>query len=185
MANKLTQCEINTAETLFTKAVEEFESANQKMEKAVEKLIFMLAKLDEDLLSPKRHITIHQIDGEYLTNYHTRRIEIEEDDTIVIVCEDDYEEETTFDLYDLSTEEIRCLGSILYDNYQQKYGKQKTYKDMAETESKEEVVYICPSCGMEFSQGDYNYDYDSGLLDFECDTCGWCGTDKEVKVKEE
>lgn len=181
MANK-------TIETLFPKAVEEFESASQKMEKAVENLIFMLAKLDEELLSPKRHITIHQIDGEYLTNYHTRRIEIEEDDTIVIICEDDYEEETTFDLYDLSTEEIRCLGSILYDNYQQKYGKQKTYKQMIEVENPlqtKEVKYICPSCCTEFTQGDWNYNYDSGLLDFECDCCGWTGTENQVNKEDE
>ena len=135
MSKKLTQCEISSAELEYGNAVLAFDEANKELFKSVEKLINMLAKLDENLLSPKRHIIIRYIDGESVTNFNTRHIEFEEDDTIIVVCEDDFGEETTFDLYDLSNDEIRCLGGILFDNYQEKYGKRMTYKDMVEVEN--------------------------------------------------
>ena len=40
--------------------------------------------------------------------------------------------------------------------------------------------YVCPECGHEFVQGEYNYNYDTALLDFECPECGWNGTDNVV-----
>lgn len=49
----------------------------------------------------------------------------------------------------------------------------------------EEITYICPSCGTEFTQGDWNYNYDSGLLDFECDCCGWTGTENQLNEEDE
>ena len=42
--------------------------------------------------------------------------------------------------------------------------------------------YYCPICGEPFEQGDWNYNYDTALLDFECCICGWGGTEKEVDV---
>jgi predicted RNA-binding Zn-ribbon protein involved in translation (DUF1610 family) len=44
----------------------------------------------------------------------------------------------------------------------------------------EKTIYICPECGHEFEQGEYNYNYYTGLLDFECPECDWEGTEKEI-----
>jgi uncharacterized Zn ribbon protein len=45
----------------------------------------------------------------------------------------------------------------------------------------EAIKYICPNCGHEFEQGEYNFNYDTSLLDFECPDCGWSGTEKSVE----
>ena len=45
-------------------------------------------------------------------------------------------------------------------------------------------LYICPQCGEVFEQGDWNYNYDTGKLDFECPYCDWCGTENEVEVED-
>ena len=37
------------------------------------------------------------------------------------------------------------------------------------------TTYICPNCGHEFQQGEYNYNYDYGSLWFDCPDCGWDG----------
>lgn len=42
------------------------------------------------------------------------------------------------------------------------------------------MKYICPDCGHEFEQGESNYNYDTGYLDFECPECGWYGNDNDV-----
>lgn len=47
-----------------------------------------------------------------------------------------------------------------------------------------EKKYICPDCGMEFEQGDWNYNYETAQLDFECFVCGWQGTENEVEEVE-
>lgn len=39
---------------------------------------------------------------------------------------------------------------------------------------------FCPKCGHEFEQGEYNYNYDSALLDYTCPECGWEGTEEYV-----
>jgi hypothetical protein len=43
--------------------------------------------------------------------------------------------------------------------------------------------YYCPICGEQFEQGDWNYNYDTALLDFECSICGWGGNENEVDVE--
>lgn len=43
-----------------------------------------------------------------------------------------------------------------------------------------EERFICPKCGHTFEQGEYNYNYDTALLDFSCPECDWEGTDKQV-----
>ena len=58
------------------------------------------------------------------------------------------------------------------------------------TSSDDDVVddtphYICPKCGEPFEQGDWNYNYDTALLDFECAMCGWCGTENDVEIQED
>ena len=40
--------------------------------------------------------------------------------------------------------------------------------------------HYCPECGHEFEQGEYDYNYDSGLLDYTCPECGWEGTEYGV-----
>lgn len=47
------------------------------------------------------------------------------------------------------------------------------------------TTYICPDCGHEFQQGEYNYNYDYANLEFECPNCGWEGTDSDVETDEE
>lgn len=49
----------------------------------------------------------------------------------------------------------------------------------------EEKIYICPNCGHKFEQGEYEYNYDSGMLDFNCPDCDWSGNDviDEAKVE--
>lgn len=42
--------------------------------------------------------------------------------------------------------------------------------------------YICPDCGHEFIQGEFDYNYDYATLDFECPDCGWTGTDSTVET---
>ncbi len=43
--------------------------------------------------------------------------------------------------------------------------------------------YTCPNCGEPFEQGDWNYNYDTGKLDFECPFCPWSGTEDEVIIE--
>lgn len=45
--------------------------------------------------------------------------------------------------------------------------------------------YICPVCEHEFEQGEFDYDYDFNVLNFECPFCGWVGTDENVETNEE
>ena len=43
------------------------------------------------------------------------------------------------------------------------------------------TIYICPKCGHEFEQGEWNYNYDHANLEFECPECDWTGTDSTVE----
>ena len=45
--------------------------------------------------------------------------------------------------------------------------------------------YVCPNCGHEFVQGESNYNYDFGVLEFDCPECGWNGTDKMLDNDED
>lgn len=45
--------------------------------------------------------------------------------------------------------------------------------------------YYCPECGLEFRQGDWNYNYETANLDFKCPCCGWTGTDNNVVIYDE
>lgn len=134
MANKnLTQCEIRVAEDNFTECISLIEEAKDKLCKGVESLINMLAKLDKSLLEVETYMSISVIDGELYYGYEVKSVELDEDGTIIINTDNMFDsEQTSFELYHLSHDEIQCLGSILYDAYQKKYGKQMTYKDMVE-----------------------------------------------------
>ena len=50
---------------------------------------------------------------------------------------------------------------------------------------RETHLYLCPNCGHEFEQGEYGYDYDFNVLEFDCPDCGWWGTDSKVKTHDE
>lgn len=39
---------------------------------------------------------------------------------------------------------------------------------------------FCPNCGHKFEQGEYDYVYESGLLDYNCPNCDWEGTENAV-----
>ena len=45
--------------------------------------------------------------------------------------------------------------------------------------------YTCPICGETLVQGDWNYNYDTGKLDFECPLCDWVGTEDDVDIDNE
>lgn len=47
-----------------------------------------------------------------------------------------------------------------------------------------EERYVCPKCGHIFIQGEMNYNYDFGTLDFECPECEWSGNENSVKMTE-
>ena len=47
------------------------------------------------------------------------------------------------------------------------------------------ILYMCPQCGHTFKQGEWNYDYDTALLDFECQDCGWCGRETQCNTYED
>lgn len=38
----------------------------------------------------------------------------------------------------------------------------------------------CPKCGHKFNQGEYEYDYDSGMLNYDCPDCDWSGNENAV-----
>ena len=60
----------------------------------------------------------------------------------------------------------------------------KTWEDYIEDddeEDNEDGEYVCPNCGHVFKQGEYNYNYDTALLDFVCPDCDWEGNEKEVE----
>ena len=52
-------------------------------------------------------------------------------------------------------------------------------------EDNEDGEYVCPNCGHVFKQGEYNYNYDTALLDFVCPDCDWEGNENGVEHKEE
>jgi hypothetical protein len=41
-------------------------------------------------------------------------------------------------------------------------------------------TYYCPECEHNFEQGEWDYNYDTANLDFECPCCGWYGTYYDV-----
>ena len=47
------------------------------------------------------------------------------------------------------------------------------------------IKYVCPKCGHEFEQGEWYFDYDGGMLYFECADCDWEGTEKMVLTENE
>lgn len=92
----------------------------------------MLNHLGYNLLKLKTQMQVIYIDGEEVLLYHVHPVEVAEDDIIVAYTNDDFNEDVVFDLYDLPIDEIKCFGALLFVQYQQKYCKVMTYKDMIE-----------------------------------------------------
>lgn len=64
----------------------------------------------------------------------------------------------------IHTENLECVEDDTEVPYNPQYDKEVDV---------EEVLYCCPECGEPLHQGDYYYDYDSGVLRVEC--CPNCG----------
>ena len=47
------------------------------------------------------------------------------------------------------------------------------------------TTYICPNCGHEFKRGEYSYNYDFDILEFDCPDCGWDGDSSEVDTDDD
>lgn len=41
-------------------------------------------------------------------------------------------------------------------------------------------IYVCPECGHTFAQGEYDYNYNTALLDFKCPECEWEGNENQL-----
>ena len=52
-------------------------------------------------------------------------------------------------------------------------------------EEEDEETYICPKCSHVFKRGEYNYNYDTAHLEFECPECDWEGNEQGVKWGDE
>ena len=57
--------------------------------------------------------------------------------------------------------------------------------NIEDEEDEDEETYICPKCGHVFKQGEYNYNYDTAHLEFECPECDWEGNEQGVKWGDE
>jgi predicted RNA-binding Zn-ribbon protein involved in translation (DUF1610 family) len=47
------------------------------------------------------------------------------------------------------------------------------------------TIKMCPQCYSALEQGDSNYDYDSGVTNYECKECGWQGTHDDIVEDDE
>lgn len=47
-------------------------------------------------------------------------------------------------------------------------------------ENNSENRTYCPKCGHEFERSEWGLDYETGMIGYECEECGWCGNEHEV-----
>ena len=86
-----------------------------------------------------------------------------------------------------SLSEYSAEGEIEY-YLEDIFEHEKTWEDYIEDEDEdddEDGKYVCPNCGHVFEEGEYNYNYDTALLDFVCPDCDWEGNETEVESNEE
>lgn len=133
---RLAQCEIRNAEEYYKESVVKYNDGLTNLRNSIERLVRMLNHLDYNLLKLKNQVQIIYIDGEYVSFYHAYSVEVDENNDVIVVAVDDYGDDEKFELSDLSYDEIYCIGSTLFDQYQQKYGNVMTYKDMVEASKK-------------------------------------------------
>ena len=76
--------------------------------------------------------------------------------------------------------------SLFEDSLEDIFEHEECWRDnIYDVEEEEEDegsdAYICPNCGHVFEQGEYDFNYDSALLDFVCPECGWEGNENVLK----
>ena len=47
------------------------------------------------------------------------------------------------------------------------------------------ITYVCPNCGHVFEQGEWDFNYDTALLDFCCPECDWEGNETMLEDENE
>lgn len=57
------------------------------------------------------------------------------------------------------------------------------WEDYIEDEDDDDE-YVCPHCGHVFEQGEWDYNYDTALLDFKCPECDWEGNENELETED-
>ena len=120
------------------KSVAEWQNVTNKMVESVENMILKVYKEfcpngDDDkgfLDISNQNVKIHEYDGELEYNYDVKYINIEEDNTIVIISEDDYGNEDSCELWDLSHNKIYAIGCAFNNNFNEIMGIKVTYQDM-------------------------------------------------------
>lgn len=73
--------------------------------------------------------------------------------------------------------------SLFEDSLEDIFEHEECWRDYIEEEDEEEEdsdAYICPNCGHVFKQGEWDFNYDSALLDFVCPECDWEGNENEL-----
>ena len=65
------------------------------------------------------------------------------------------------------------------------YKHPDTWSDYIEDEEDEKSTYVCPKCGHVFVKGEWDYNYDTALLDFKCPECDWEGNEHDIENEEE
>lgn len=76
--------------------------------------------------------------------------------------------------YGKSSYRGNCSGKLIEDLPVDDHAKPSP---QASNVTVEDGRYICPECGHEFVQGQWDYSYDWNVLEFECPDCGWTGND--------
>lgn len=79
-----------------------------------------------------------------------------------------------------SYNEIQVLEEIS-DNIESIYNDEESWRDFIDDDND----YVCPECGHVFEQGEWDFNYDSALLDFVCPECGWSGNENMIQESEE
>lgn len=123
--------------TQWAKAAEEWQDANNNMLEAVEEMIKSafneFCKDGEDDLGVKdvssEHVKLYQHDGELEYSYEVKYVDIE-DNTIIVISEDDYGNEDSRELWDLDYGDAFSVGCAFNANMDKILGTTKTYKDM-------------------------------------------------------
>ena len=71
------------------------------------------------------------------------------------------------------------------DYLEEIFEHEDTWEDYIDNEDDDdEIVYVCPECGHVFTQGEWDFNYDTALLDFHCPDCDWEGNEHEVENEE-
>lgn len=134
--------------------------------------------------------TIHCFDEDFFENFFSNPMEAARA-TFFGNIESWSDEYIKFNAYGNleSLSEYSAIGEI--DYYLDEIFEHKdTWEDYIEDDDdedsdEEDTTYVCPHCGHVFEQGEWDYNYDTALLDFKCPECDWEGNENEVDTEEE